>query len=140
MEEKTKERIKKLRAEGLGYKRIATAVGESVDAVKSYCKRNKLTTPHMVDTRANPTHTEGGCRNCRKKITQVQGMKKKVFCSEYCRNDWWKKHRSVNLTKGKSVICPNCKQSFLVGKNSTRKFCSHECYIAFRFGGVTNER
>ena len=45
----------------------------------------------------------------------------------------------MELVKRKAVYtftCPACGKEFTVYGNSHRKFCSHACYIAYRFGGV----
>ncbi len=31
--------------------------------------------------------------------------------------------------------CPRCGSTFRAYRNRNRKYCSHECYIADRFGG-----
>ena len=133
--------LEKLRLAGLGYKRIASQLNISVDVVKYQCRKLGLTgqstpapseaTIHIVESNI--------CRNCGEKIQQIKGQRTRVFCSNVCRDVWWKSHRSNNLTKGKKVTCDNCGTEFLVGKNSKRKFCSHECYIAYRFGGASDE-
>ena len=38
-----------------------------------------------------------------------------------------------------AYICPVCKKEFSVYGNANRKYCSHQCYVAGRFGGVGNE-
>ena len=32
--------------------------------------------------------------------------------------------------------CPTCGSTFYAYGNRSRKYCSHECYIAARFGGA----
>lgn len=141
MEERQKQQIVLLRQEGLGYKKIATIIDVSVDAVKSYCKRNKITAPATKAVPIVPLideRDESGdiCPECGNEIAQIPKMRARRFCSNNCRDAWWKKHRSEgNRYKGKKVVCPNCEKTFLVNKKSKRKFCCHACYIESRFGG-----
>ena len=85
-----------------------------------------------------PARTAGAvCEQCGKPIEQNPGRKRKRFCCDACRNKWWNAH--LNLVKRKAVYtftCPACGKEFTVYGNSHRKFCSHACYIAYRFGGV----
>ena len=77
------------------------------------------------------------CEQCGKPIEQNPGRKRKRFCCDACRNKWWNAH--LELVKRKAVYtytCPTCGKEFTVYGNSHRKFCSHACYIAYRFGGV----
>ena len=77
------------------------------------------------------------CEQCGKPIEQNTGRKRKRFCCDACRNKWWNAH--LELVKRKAVYnytCPACGKKFTVYGNSHRKFCSHACYIAYRFGGV----
>ena len=95
--------------------------------VKSFCRRHSLA-----------ARTDGAvCEYCGKPIAQNPGRKRKRFCSDSCRNKWWNAH--LELVKRKAVYtytCPTCGKKFTVYGNSHRKFCSHACYIAYRFGGV----
>lgn len=126
MRENQKQQIISLRREGAGYGQIATAIGISINTVKSFCRRHSLTakTPESV------------CEQCGKPVTQNPGRKRKRFCSDSCRNKWWNSH--LELVQRKAVYtftCPNCNQEFNAYGNSHRKFCSHACYIDYRFGG-----
>ncbi|EGP5553226.1 sigma factor-like helix-turn-helix DNA-binding protein [Enterococcus faecium] len=138
MEDRQKQQIVLLRQEGLGYKKIATILDVSVDAVKSYCKRNKITTVEVIKNEPTIAHDEqdNSCPECGKEVIQIPKMRARRFCSNTCRDAWWKKHRSEgNRYKGKKVICPNCEKTFLVNRESERKYCCHACYIESRFGG-----
>ena len=120
------------RQQGLGYKKIAQLMGLSVNTVKTYCKRNALggTVTHQ------PGSTEKACKCCGATLVQTPGRKCRVFCSDACRTKWWNAHPElVNHRSERQVICGHCGQTFSVSKNSTRKYCSHNCYIAERFHG-----
>jgi endogenous inhibitor of DNA gyrase (YacG/DUF329 family) len=127
MMDKQKQQIIALRRNGAGYGTIASQLGVSINTVKSFCRRHSLAAPP----------TDHLCEQCGRPITQNPGRKRKRFCSDACRNKWWNSH--LDLVKRKAVYtftCPACGKKFNVYGNSHRKFCSHACYIAYRFGGV----
>ena len=120
--------VNKLRDEGYGYKKIATETGLSLNTIKSFLKRNDET---------NQIKKIGFCENCHKEMKQLDGKKIKRFCSDACRMAWWKKHpEAVNRKANYVFTCPTCKKKFISYGNKTRKYCSRECYIFDRYGGV----
>ena len=121
------------RQQGLGYKKIAQIMGLSVNTVKTYCKRNAL---GGVVASQDSRGMEKVCKCCGALLVQTPGRKPKVFCSDACRTKWWNTHPElVNHRDGRQVVCGHCGQVFGVSKNSTRQYCSHNCYIAERFHG-----
>lgn len=127
MKDKQKQQIIALRRDGAGYGSIANQLGLSINTVKSFCRRHSLAAPP----------TDSLCEQCGRPIAQNPGRKRKRFCCDACRNKWWNSH--LDLVKRKAVYtftCPACGKVFAVYGNSHRKFCSHACYIAYRFGGV----
>ncbi len=137
--------IKKLRADGYGYgyNRVANALGVSVNTVKSFCRRNKLTGTAAVEKLKEQVSAGEGkhlCMFCGGSVEQNQGRKEKKFCSDKCRMKWW--NNNLDKVKRKAMydyICPNCGKPFTVYGNSHRKYCSHECYVSDRFGGGRDE-
>jgi len=135
-----KERVAELRSRGESYAKIAAAIGLSENTVKSFCQRNKLGGKQSFD--GNPSEkttydsTEGTyCRQCGKALVQQPGKKKLLFCSKDCRAAWWASHPdSLNRKAVYKFVCPRCGASFTAYGNSRRKYCSHACYIAARFG------
>lgn len=126
MKGEQKQRLNALRRSGAEYGQIADALEISINTVKSFCRR------HGLSSAAKPSV----CEQCGRTIEQNPGRKRKRFCSVLCRNKWWNTH--LELVKRKAVytfICPNCGKEFRVYGNSHRKFCSHACYIEYRFGG-----
>ena len=116
-----------LRREGAGYGSIACQLGLSINTVKSFCQR------HSQLNRSQSSF----CEQCGRPIEQIPGRKRKRFCCDACRNKWWNSH--LDLVKRKAVYtftCPACGKEFTIYGNRRRKFCSHACYIAYRFGGV----
>ena len=134
MTDAEKERIQNMRKEGMGYSRIAKALGLSDNTVKSYCRRNNLT--GVVEISQPQTAETGICRCCGKVVLQIPGRKEKKFCSDSCRTKWWNSH--LDQVKRKAVYdfeCTFCKKKFSAYGNPHRKYCSHRCYLADRFGG-----
>lgn len=132
MNETQKEEIKRLRQNGLGYKRIATALSLSVNTVKSYCQREKLDKACFIE--------ENRCRLCGHVLKQTRGKKEKKYCSDSCRWAWWNRHLDKVNKKAYSMhTCMTCQTSFQSYGNRYRKYCSHSCYIKARFGGESDE-
>ena len=135
MTSEQKEQITQLRADGCGYMKISQIMNISVNTVKSFCRRHNTVNlvPEATDTQKNEQHI---CPNCGKKVKQNPGRKEKKFCSDRCRNHWWNEHLDMVRQKANyEYICPCCKKKFTAYGNSSRKYCSHECYINDRFGG-----
>ena len=74
------------------------------------------------------------CRKCGKEIVQVAKRKKRIFCSDTCRQKWWNSHLFLVNQSSEALhhfTCPTCNKPFTTyGK---RKFCSHHCYIRSRY-------
>ena len=127
-----KERIKQMRTKGESYAVIATALGISENTIKSYCRRNNLGIEFISQQAAV---TDDACENCGKPLEHSQGSKRKRFCSDICRLAWWNTHpESMNQKAVYSFICPCCGAAFTAYGNKGRKYCSHACYVAHRFG------
>lgn len=134
-----KEQIRNLRREGMSYAKIAKQVDVSRDAVISFCRRNGLQEIKKPIPVVN-TDAADVCRECGKPLIQVDGMKRRVFCSKECRVKWWKEHpERLNQKAVYQCTCPHCGKPFSAYGNSKRKYCSHACYISDRFGGGADE-
>lgn len=139
MTDAQKIQIGKLRGAGLGYKKIAEQMGLSENTVKTYCRRHGLggNMTHLQNVTQNEEHH---CLCCGKPVQQTPGRKEKKFCSDRCRNKWWNSHLDkVERKANYEFVCPCCKKPFTAYGNKNRKYCSHECYIADRFGGGTHD-
>lgn len=137
MTEEQKKETQKLRETGYGYTKIAQLLGLSENTVKSYCRRKGLNGVALKETVIPDDRERHFCLNCGTEVLQNPGRKQKKFCSDKCRNKWWNSH--LNEVSRKAVyefICPYCKKSFTAYGNKNRKYCSHACYIADRFGGM----
>jgi DNA-directed RNA polymerase subunit RPC12/RpoP len=137
MEQQKKEQILALRGSGESCANIAGKLGLSVNTVKSFCRRNCV---HMeakaaTNVAATITDNKNACPYCGKKITLVSGRKPKKFCSDECRVRWWNSH--AEQVKRKAVYqfkCAACGREFTAYGNANRRYCSHACYCADRFG------
>lgn len=121
MTDKERQRIDALHEEGNGYKKIARVLDISPNTVKSYLRRKRT-----------KEHT---CLYCGKLVTQTPGKREKKFCSDECRSRWWNAHKDQAHHRNiRTLVCPVCGKQFEVFRSRERKYCSHECYIAGRFG------
>lgn len=117
LEEKSK--IYQLKKEGYGYKKIASELGISVSSVQSFLKRN----PVDIDLL-------GTCKRCGMTIQSIKGKKRKQFCCDRCRWDWWNSHiKEVNKKAFYTLTCKHCGKEFTVYGNQKRVYCCHDCYI-----------
>jgi hypothetical protein len=140
MDKKIQEKITNLRLKGLGYKAIAAKLELSRDTVRHYCRKNNLTGYAEAVKLNHEEMLENGtiCPNCSKVLKQPAKGKKKRFCSDKCRSEWWSKNYELHNFSEKnthSFICRGCGKKFTSYSNKSRKYCSHECYIKHRFGG-----
>ena len=137
MTEEQKRKVSDLRRAGMGYTETARQAGVSRDAVRSFCRRNGLAGETAAGKEgAAGCPEEGSCRECGKALRQLEGMKKRVFCSRECREKWWHGHPDqIRQRAVYSFTCAGCGQPFTAYGNAGRKYCSHECYIRTRFKG-----
>lgn len=135
MTEEQKSRIHLLRERGLGYIRVAQALGISENTVKSYCRRNhiKLGTRVVSSGKINSS-----CAYCGQEIQQIPKRKKRKFCSDECRKAYWQANvAKIKRNSAVRNVCPVCGKVFKDYVQKNRKYCSHECYIVGRYkGGV----
>lgn len=129
----TNEEIRKiyeLKNQGYGYKKIANELNLSVSTIKSYLLRHK-------DELAISY-----CLCCGIKLVHTPKKKKKKYCSSECKRKYYKAHPEyLSSNKRKSIRCKCCNKLFISYDSSTRKYCSHKCYINARYnlGGVHYE-
>lgn len=132
MTDTQRKQIRNLRTAGLGYKKIAEQMEMSENTVKTFCRRNGLGGAIALQGECKDKHF---CLCCGVEVVQNPGRKTKKFCSDKCRNRWWNAHLDkVNRKAVYEYECPHCKKAFTAYGNANRKYCSHECYIADRFG------
>lgn len=139
MTDTQKDRIRQMKADGFGYIKIARELGLPENTVKSFCRREGLNA--AADTAGLPVDGEKGiCLCCGVQVKQNPGRKMKKFCSDKCRNKWWNSHQDrVKRRAHYEFVCACCKKPFTAYGNAGRKYCSHACYVADRFGGGADE-
>ena len=135
MTDSQKSQIKEMRFRGMSYGQICDSLKLPASTVKSFCRRNEIsfTKPPLQEG-------VGICLCCGAPVVQNPKRKTKKFCSDSCRMTWW--NRNLDKVNRKAVyefVCPYCKKPFTVYGNANRKYCSHECYIADRFGGENDD-
>ena len=133
-----KNAIIKLRKAGRSLTEIADETGVSRNTVKSFCRRQGLTA--STDAPITDAPLEKACRFCGKPMAVYPGRKEKKFCSDACRNKYWNTH--LGETRRAAMLehtCPACGKTFYAYGIRNRKYCSHECYVAARFGGAVCE-
>jgi len=74
-------KIVELRELGYGYKKIASELNTSISIVRYAC--SKQTDDELI----------GFCEHCGLEMKSVKGKKKKRFCSDQCRWQWWNEYR-----------------------------------------------
>lgn len=127
-----KQSIRKMRGSGLGYKKISHALNLPLGTVRSFCRRENI--PAVLPIIFDENH----CKQCGKPLVQNQKVKRRKFCSKECRIKWWTEHPCYKSNNSKSmhpVVCENCGKTFTAYGNTPRKYCTHTCYVAARFGG-----
>jgi len=123
-----KNKIAELRKASASYSVIAERLNLSINTVKSYCRRNNLTAVTAAKSDL--------CKSCGNVIPNINGRKQRKFCTDACRVNWWNAHPEMVSQKAVySFTCPHCTKPFTAYGNKKRKYCSHDCYIAARFGG-----
>lgn len=131
-----REKIMSLRAQGLRYADIGRELGISKNTVKTFCRRNSL-----VDSVTQTGDGVDRCRECGNPIVRQEKRKRRVFCCKACREKWWAEHPDrVNRKAVYTFTCAGCGKTFTAYGNNKRKYCSHNCYVTDRFGGVAVEQ
>lgn len=68
---------------------------------------------------------------------QLPHRKTVKFCCGKCRQVWWNTHpEQINKKALYSFTCVCCGKSFTAYGNSSRKYCSHDCYTDWQYVGV----
>lgn len=132
-EEKAK--IQTMRQQGVDYSRIAEALGLSINTVKSFCRRNNLCDRDIDILMSGSGIRPAICKQCGNMLEQKSVSRPRLFCCESCRRAWWKEHGALSERKAfYPCVCGRCGKEFKSYGNKRRKFCSHSCYIKYRFG------
>lgn len=126
--------IQELRLKGEGYRAIALTLGLSRDAVRYHCRSLNLD-GFVVELNA-ASDSEAVCDYCLKPVKQPKTGRKRKYCSEVCRREWWKANQETVVRNERALytfVCACCGKPFTVYGNKDRRYCSHGCYIQQRF-------
>lgn len=126
-----------MRMNGCSYSAIASSLNISVNTVKSYGRREKLKIKNMITFAPkvldNKKYTQ--CKKCGAHLLHKPKSKPKKFCSDKCRQEWWKNNTDkINKQSTYYFVCNHCGNAFESYGNRHRKYCGHQRYIASRFG------
>ena len=114
-----KQQIIKLKQEGYGYKKISKELNLPLSSVRYVC-----------DKGMDDISLLGTCKRCGNTIKSIKGKKRKQFCCDRCRWDWWNSHiKEVNKKAFYTLTCKYCGKEFTAYGNQKRVYCCHECYI-----------
>ena len=114
-----KQQIIKLKQEGYGYKKISKELNLPLSSVRYVC-----------DKGMDDISLLGTCKRCGNTIKSIKGKKRKQFCCDRCRWDWWNSHiKEVNKKAFYTLTCKHCGKEFTAYGNQKRVYCTHECYI-----------
>ena len=152
MTDTEKRTAERMRAEGCSYNIISQTLGISLSTVKSHIRRRAKKDP-QIEVIRNPsantvilriTDSESAtlphptgiyCKRCGVPLVNTPGHRQKTFCSKSCQERYWREHRNISLCASLvSCTCPGCGKEILDYRGHNRKYCSHQCYIAVRYG------
>ena len=137
MTEMQKHDIEILRQNGFTYSYIAERTQLNLNTIKTHCFRNGIKQKNGETDSDRVTR----CKHCGKKLVQATKTKPRKYCGDDCRHKYWAAHRDLVKPKAEHFsVCAYCGRSFHNGCNTSRKFCSHPCYIASRFNTTDNQR
>ena len=144
-----RERVRMLRLAGESCTAIAEQIGLTEEQVIEYCRQLGLpvngscrfSEPGLEEA-AWLRHREGNppgrkCPVCGGPLLQSVRGRRRKFCSDQCKKQWWNdKWRQEGRFRGRLAECENCGKWFIAVKerHGERRFCSRECYFAFRYG------
>jgi len=122
MTNQEKLKVQNMRGQGYSYSQISQSLGLSINTVKSFCRRMR--------------NKKRSCKQCGKPLAGIARRNTKLYCSEYCRRTWWKANRNQTRQTAYRAVCRHCGQVFKRYGKTKRTYCSHRCYIRYRYHSV----
>ncbi len=111
-----KNKILELRDSGASVRQIAKKLEMSISSVHDFLLANAEVTRYST------------CPVCHKSIIHhKQSGRHRIYCSDKCRYSPVARKKDIR-------ICLFCHKSFKAYRNSKAKFCSHKCYVRYRYG------
>lgn len=120
-----------MRAENRTFAEISALLGIPTSTLKSCLKRENKAEKCEVETKQGKTAV---CRQCGKPLHLHSGNRMKRFCSERCRQRWWRAHRGTVTRRASVSSCAHCGKPFKNGGDPKRRYCCQRCYFQHRFG------
>ena len=87
MTDEIKEKIRELKIDGLGYKKIAKQLKMNLNTVISFCQRNGL---GEKPTKINRVEISVYCKFCNAKLDINKIGRKKYYCNANCKKNYYK--------------------------------------------------
>jgi hypothetical protein len=106
-------------SKGFSKKKISDLTGIPLGTIKSYCSRSNNGAGKQV------------CENCGKRIEQTPHKRKKRFCCDKCRLEWWNSHPELVSRTTETLVCGFCGRPFAAYRKG-RRFCSKSCSSSAR--------
>lgn len=133
MTDEQREKVRILRYQGYGYKKIANQVGLSRDSVRGYCIRSGLDGYGIEVAKEYKKVMEEEfvyilCLNCGVELEQKKMGARRKYCSINCKREWDNAHR-----KEYEFICEYCGVEYKALGTKKRKYCDGECHTRDRF-------
>lgn len=125
MTDQQKQAIRDMRFQNMSYAAIANTLMLSVNTVKSFCRRENISTSYISEN-------QGRCKNCGGVLQHYPGAKRRIFCGDKCRYTWWNRQRK-HINRKYHLTCYGCGTEF-ESSNKHRKYCGRECYFRSRYG------
>ena len=123
----------RLRAEGLGFQRIANELGLKRDQVRDFMRTKagvKMASELGLDlsyvARKNKNDSiERECRYCKRKFHRKDSnINSHTYCSDRCQKDYWNRRKRETRRK-KEYVCRHCERTFV--RDGAQVYCSNDC-------------
>ena len=108
-----------LREEGLSYKEIAERTDTNPEYARYVCSK-----ANRAMQKQKENQSDGICRFCGKKLTYTPGAKRKEFCDDKCRSDYYSQQK---MRKPYVRRCEHCGKEFVSYGYPKKRFCCRDC-------------
>lgn len=128
----------RLRAEGLGFQRIANELGLKRDQVRGFMRTKAgvkmaselgLDLSYVAKENKNVS-IERECRYCKRKFHKKgSNINSCIYCSDRCKKDY--RNRKMRETrKKKEYVCRHCERTFV--RDGSQVYCSNDCRYEYK--------